>query len=117
MDDETLVRDVPATTPIFLEKQLEDWITFVKSFVVPDEAVEWIDGEDTLRTREALSYRTAKKHQTIKKAPATEEHPEQVDVVTGAGVDVPRRRKALRPLRGVRARGQRRAPEAATRTC
>lgn len=82
VDDETVVRDVPATTLIFLEKQLEDWITFVKSFVVPDEAVEWLDGEDALRTRETLSYRTAKKHQTIKKAPATEEHPEQVDVVT-----------------------------------
>ena len=65
-----------------MEKQLEDWSTFVKSFVVPDEAVEWVDGEDALRTREALSYRTAKKLQTIKKAPATEKHPEQVDVVT-----------------------------------
>lgn len=82
VDDEVIARDVPATTLIFLEKQLEDWATFVKSFVVPDEAVEWVDGEDALRTREALSYRTAKKLQTIKKAPATEKHPEQVDVVT-----------------------------------
>ena len=82
VDDEVIARDVPATTLIFLEKQLEDWATFIKSFVVPDEAVEWIEGEDSLRTREALSYRTAKKLQTIKKAAATEKHPEQVDVVT-----------------------------------
>ena len=81
VDDQVLVRDVPATTLIFLEKQLEDWVTFLKSFAVPDEAVEWLESEDQLRTREALSYRTAKKLQTIRKAPATEKHPDRKSVV------------------------------------
>lgn len=82
VDDVTLARDVPATTLLFLEKQLVDLATFVRKLPVldPGEAWEWSDQSACWATEPVQTVRTKKIPRNHVKAEATDKHPAQVDV-------------------------------------
>lgn len=82
VDGETLLRDVPVTYLLFLEKQLVDLHTFVKKLPVLDAAESWSfdDSTDTWRTDPVRTIRTKKVPRNHVKAEATEKHPAQVEV-------------------------------------
>lgn len=82
VDDVTLARDVPATTLLFLEKQLVDLGTFVRKLPVldPGEAWEWSDSSACWATEPVQTVRTKKVPRNHVKAEATDRHPAQVDV-------------------------------------
>ena len=86
----TLVKDVPVTTLIFLEKQLTDLRTFVSKIPLLDVADRWTyDGTNKLwRTEPTETTRTRKKPTVLVKAPPTQHHPaqtERIDVDEVAG--------------------------------
>ena len=82
MDGSTLLRDVPVSYLLFLEKQLVDLHTFVKKLPVLDAAESWtIDpSADCWRTEAVRTMRTKKVPRNHVKAEATEKHPAQVEV-------------------------------------
>jgi hypothetical protein len=81
VDDETILRSVPATTLLFLEKQLGDLHTFVAKLPVLDPAEEWLfdTTRDCHATVPAKTTRTKKIPHNHVRAEATEHHPAQVD--------------------------------------
>ncbi|WP_067888845.1 DUF7873 family protein [Nocardia vaccinii] len=82
VDGETLLRDVPVTYLLFLEKQLGELLAFAKKLPVLDAAEAWVfdDSSDTWRTDAVRTIRTKKVPRNHVKAEATEKHPAQVDV-------------------------------------
>src|ERR1051326_7833190 len=82
VDGRTLLRDVPVTYLLFLEKQLTDLHTFVKKLPVLDAAESWTHdpGTDWYRTEPVRTLRTKKVPRNHVKAEATEKHPAQVEV-------------------------------------
>ncbi len=79
-----LLKDVPATYLLFLEKQLTDLHTFVKKLPTLDPAETWHhDGAaDMWATEPVETVRTKKIPRNHEVAPATKEHPAQVQVFT-----------------------------------
>lgn len=82
VDEVTLARDVPATTLLFLEKQLVDLATFVRKLPVldPGEAWQWSDSSACWATEPTQTTRSKKVPRNHVKAEATDRHPAQVDV-------------------------------------
>ncbi|WP_069167615.1 DUF7873 family protein [Nocardia altamirensis] len=82
VDGETLLRAVPVSYLLFLEKQLADLHAFVKKLPVLDAAESWSfdDSTDTWRTDTVRTIRTKKVPRNHVKAEATEKHPAQVEV-------------------------------------
>lgn len=82
VDGQTLVRDVPVSYLLFLEKQLVDLHTFVKKLPILDAAESWVhdDSTDSWRTEPVRTIRTKKVPRNHVKAEATEKHPAQVEV-------------------------------------
>ena len=82
VDGTVLLRDVPVTYLLFLEKQLTDLHTFVKKLPVLDAAESWIldASSDSWRTEPVQTYRTKRVPRNHVKAEATEKHPAQVEV-------------------------------------
>jgi hypothetical protein len=82
VDGQTILKDVPVTTLLFLEKQVNDVETFVSKLPTPDPAEEWEHDPNTdlLKTRPLFSVRTKKVPRNHVKAEATKEHPAQVEV-------------------------------------
>jgi len=82
VDGNTLLRDVPVTYLLFLEKQLTDLHTFVKKLPVLDAAETWqLDpSADCWATAAVETTKTKKVPRNHVKAEATKEHPAQVDV-------------------------------------
>ena len=82
VDGQVLLRDVPVTYLLFLEKQLTDLHTFVKKLPVLDAAESWsFDASaDCYRTEAVRTIRTKKVPRNHVKAEATEHHPAQVEV-------------------------------------
>jgi hypothetical protein len=82
VDGTVLVRDVPVTYLLFLEKQLTDFHTFVKKLPVLDPSETWVrDGStDTWATEPVSTLKTKKVPRNHVKAEATEKHPAQVEV-------------------------------------
>jgi len=80
--DVTLLRDVPVTYLLFLEKKLVDLRTFVLKMLVLDPAFEWSWDADlgAYKTPVVGTTRTKKVPFAFEKAPATDRHPAQVDV-------------------------------------
>jgi hypothetical protein len=78
----TLLRDVPVSYLLFLEKQLADLNTFVKKLPVLDGAEAWSHDASTdwFRTEPVRTLRTKKVPRNHVKAEATEKHPAQVEV-------------------------------------
>jgi hypothetical protein len=82
VEGETILRDVPVSYLLFLEKQLTDLHTFVKKLPVLDAAEGWSfdDSADCWRTEPVRTNRTRKVPRNHVKAEATEKHPAQVEV-------------------------------------
>jgi hypothetical protein len=82
VEGRTLLRDVPVSYLLFLEKQLTDLHTFVKKLPLLDAAEDWsFDGSaDCWRTEQVRTIRTKKVPRNHVKAEATEKHPAQVEV-------------------------------------
>lgn len=82
VDNVTLVKDVPATHLIFLEKQLEDLKTFVSKLPTLDPSEEWNLGDGGLyQTKGRETNRTLKLPYVLSKAKATDKHPEQSEIL------------------------------------
>jgi hypothetical protein len=79
-----LLIGVPVTTLLVLEKQVNDWITYVSHFHTPEASEEWsFDPQsDLLKTGAVKTMRTKKIPRNHVKQVATEHHPAQVEVYT-----------------------------------
>ena len=82
VDGRPLVRDVPVSYLLFLEKQLVDVHTFVRKLPVLDAAETWTldPSTDSWRTEPVRTVRTKKVPRNHVKAEATEHHPAQVEM-------------------------------------
>lgn len=82
VDDEVVLRDVPVTYLLFLDKRLDDLLTFVTKLPVLDPAEKWdFDPARGCYAAEPVqTVRSKKIPRNHEKAPATERHPAQVDV-------------------------------------
>lgn len=82
VDGRTLVKDVPVSYLLFLEKQLTDLHTFVKKLPVLDAAESWVQdpSSDAWKTEPVKTIKTKKVPRNHVKAEATEKHPAQVEV-------------------------------------
>ncbi|WP_067806531.1 hypothetical protein [Actinomadura formosensis] len=82
VDGTTLVRDVPVTYLLFLEKQLYELHAFVRKLPILDAAETWTldPSTDGWRTEPVRTVKTKKVPRNHVKAEATEKHPAQVEV-------------------------------------
>jgi len=82
VDGRVVVPQVPVTSLLFLEKQINDVETFLSKLPTPDPAEDWVQDENTdlLKTKQTLSNRTKKIPRNHVKAEATQHHPAQVEV-------------------------------------
>jgi len=82
--DLTIATDVPVTTLLFLEKQLQDLLTFVSKLPALDPSEEWTfnTAVDSFATAPAQTVKTKKVPKNHVLAPATDKHPAQVQVFT-----------------------------------
>ena len=82
VDGNVLLKDVPATYLLFLEKQLTDLHTFVKKLPTLDASETWEfdPAADCFATEPTQTVKTKKVPRNHVKAEATEHHPAQVDV-------------------------------------
>lgn len=80
--ERTLLRGVPVSYLLFLEKQLADLHTFVRKLPVLDASESWTfdPGADTYATEAVQTVRTKKIPRNHVKAEATDKHPAQVEV-------------------------------------
>jgi hypothetical protein len=79
VDGETLLEDVPATTLLFLEKQLHDVFKLISSMPVLDPAYDWnLDEASSLfKTVATKTTKTKKVTKALVLHPPTKEHPAQ----------------------------------------
>lgn len=84
VDGKAVLANVPITTLLFLDKQVNDLETFVSKLPTPDPAEEWSHDPNTglLRSRATESLRTSKEPTVIVKYEATEKHPAQTELFT-----------------------------------
>jgi hypothetical protein len=82
VDGRVLLKEIPVTTLLFLEKQLIDLHTFVDKFPVLDAGERWSfdSAQDCYASEPFLSLRTKKAPKTHVKYEATKEHPAQVEM-------------------------------------
>jgi len=82
VEGRTLLRDVPVTYLLFLEKQLKELQAFVRQLPVLDAAESWTydASTDVWRTEPVRTVKTKKVPRNHVKAEATEHHPAQVEV-------------------------------------
>lgn len=83
VDGKTILENVPVTYLLFLEKKLSDLQTFVLKLPTLDPAVTWTydANADCYASEKTWRYHTRKIAKTIVRAPATDKHPAQVDLV------------------------------------
>lgn len=84
VDGDAILRDVPVTYLLFLEKQLTDVRTFIGNIPLLDDAEDWKeDGEAGLYKADATkTHRTAKVQEPIVLYGATVEHPAQTQLIS-----------------------------------
>ena len=84
VEGQTLLTGVPATYLLFLEKQLTDLYTVIKTIPVLDPAEDWHQdlATGTWKTQPVNTMRTRKVYRNHVKAEANEKHPAQVEVYT-----------------------------------
>ncbi|QMU76274.1 hypothetical protein GXW83_11485 [Streptacidiphilus sp. PB12-B1b] len=82
VEGRVLLRDVPVSYLLFLEKQLVDLYTFVRKLPVLDGAESWTQDPSTdwWKTETVRTIRTRKVPRNHVKAEATDKHPAQVEV-------------------------------------
>lgn len=82
VDGVTLAKDVPATTFLYLEKLVENWIAVAKEIPVLSADQDWKYSDDDLFVSEQkTSFRTAKVPRVLVKYQATEQHPAQTELL------------------------------------
>lgn len=79
-----LLKDVPATYLLFLEKQLGDLHTFVSKIVELDPGIDWAPdaASGLFKSDPAMSQRTKKEQKPIVLYQATDKHPAQTQLIT-----------------------------------
>lgn len=84
IDGETIVKDVPVSALLFLEKQLIDLRTFAASLPVLSSDKVWkLDDTKGCYVTEAIeTVKTQKQHKPLVLYPATEQHPAQTQLIT-----------------------------------
>ncbi|MBK9032832.1 MAG: hypothetical protein IPL61_16435 [Myxococcales bacterium] len=84
IDGRVLLRDVPATYLLFLEKQLSDLSTFIAKMAELDPGSDWSVDPSTglFRTEPSATQRTKKLQRPIVLYDATEHHPAQTQLIT-----------------------------------
>jgi hypothetical protein len=84
VDGVVILRKLPVSTLLFLEKQLTDIHTFIGKLPTLDPADNWeySPESDSYRSDESVRNSTKKVMRNHVKAKATDKHPEQVDVYT-----------------------------------
>lgn len=84
VDGITLLKDIPATTLLYLEKKLVDLHTFVAKLPVLDQSEAWHfdDASNSWISEPAQTIRTKKVLQNHVKSPATDKFPAQVETFT-----------------------------------
>jgi hypothetical protein len=84
IDGRVLLKDVPATYLLFLEKQLSDLTTFVAKMAELDPGSDWSVDPSTglFRTEPQATQRTKKVQRPIVLYDATEHHPAQTQLIT-----------------------------------
>jgi hypothetical protein len=84
VDGRVLIKDVPATYLLFLEKQLSDLTAFVQKMAELDPASDWnVDPSTGLfKTEPTATQRTKKVQRAIVLYDATEHHPAQTQLIT-----------------------------------
>jgi hypothetical protein len=82
VDGKTLLKQVPVTYLLFLEKQLVDINTFIGKLPVLDPASEWVydSNNDVHVTTAVQTVKTKKVPRNWVKAEATDKHPAQVEI-------------------------------------
>jgi hypothetical protein len=82
VDDKVLLKGVPVTYLLFLEKQLTDVRTFIGKLPTLDPAVQWHwdAAAGAWATEPVETHRGKKVPRVLVKAAATDKHPAQVDV-------------------------------------
>jgi len=83
VDGVAVLKDVPVPYLLFLEKKLTDIQTFITHLPTLDPSQKWSYSRDTdcFVTAETWKYHTKKLPRVLEKAPATDKHPAQVEVV------------------------------------
>jgi hypothetical protein len=81
--EQVLAEQVPVTTLLFLEKQLNDLASLIGKMPTLDPAETWHfdEGQDAWASAVLETHRTKKVPQAFIKAPATDKHPAQVEVI------------------------------------
>ena len=84
VDGRALIKDVPATYLLFLEKQLADLHTFITKMTELDPGSDWSTdpGTGLYKTDTTLTQRTKKVQRAITLYEATKEHPAQTQLIT-----------------------------------
>ena len=84
VDGRVLLKDVPATYLLFLEKQLSDLHTFLSKMSELDPGADWNadPGTGLFKTDPMTTQRTKKVQRPITLYEATEEHPAQTQLIT-----------------------------------
>lgn len=84
IDDKVLVKDVPVTYLLWLEKTLKDLTTFIEKLPVLDSAETWtMDENDRLyKTNVIVTEKTKKERRPMVLYQHTDKHPAQVEVIT-----------------------------------
>ena len=83
VDGKVLVKDVPVTTLMYLEKQLEDLATFLQSLPVlsADESWTFNENQGYYQSEPSSTVRTKKEPRVLVKYDATDKHPAQTEVI------------------------------------
>jgi hypothetical protein len=84
VEDKVVLENIPATTLIFIEKQLTDLHTFFSKIPTLDPAEEWVLNKETgmYVSTPVQTQRTQKVQEPIVLYPATPEHPAQTQIIS-----------------------------------
>jgi len=84
VDDKVVLKAVPVTHLLFLEKQLENVNAFVSKLPVLDPADKWVNDDNAgyYKTDPTVTNRNLKRYRNHVKAEATDKHPAQVETYT-----------------------------------
>lgn len=82
VDGKTILKDVPVSYLLFMEKQLVDFHTFVKKLPTLDPSEDWRfdNAQNCYATAPVGTVKTKKVPRNHEKSPATDKHPAQVEV-------------------------------------
>lgn len=83
VDGRVILKDAPAPFLLFLEKQLSDLKSEIDKLPELDPSASWTQDVNSLlyKSETKTTTRTAKVPQVITKAPATDKHPAQVELI------------------------------------